>query len=283
MAEFLELWWVFPVSIIFSTLAIGSGVSGALFFSPFFMLVVGLSPVQAVGAGLLTEVFGMGNGLRSYVRARLVDYATAKWLLLGALPLVILGAHCCGYGAEPGTQDDLWGWPIDLGGVSHFGSFARRVRAGRSRNGYHRSEVRGPRNDDYPGARRYGLRVPDLLEVTGRVDGGGWRIADRDDQRRAPRNFDDATCRSLPRAASRGHSDQRVFTLAIVAAAGAAIHALHAQPLWHVVGWSIPGVLIGSTIGSRLGKYLPAATMEKALGVVFAGVGLLVLALEYLV
>ena len=70
MAVFLELWWVFPVSILFSTIAIGSGVSGALFFSPFFMLVVGLSPVQAVGAGLLTEVFGMGNGLRSYVRAR---------------------------------------------------------------------------------------------------------------------------------------------------------------------------------------------------------------------
>ena len=73
MAAFLEIWWVFPVSILFSTVAIGSGVSGALFFSPFFMLVVGLSPVQAVGAGLLTEVFGMGNGLRSYVRARLVD------------------------------------------------------------------------------------------------------------------------------------------------------------------------------------------------------------------
>jgi len=92
MDSFLQLWWVFPVSIIFSTIAIGSGVSGALFFSPFFMLVVGLSPVQAVGAGLLTEVFGMGNGLRSYVRARLVDYATAKWLLLGALPFVVVGA-----------------------------------------------------------------------------------------------------------------------------------------------------------------------------------------------
>ncbi len=92
LATFLPLWWIFPVSIVLSTVAIGSGVSGALFFSPFFMLVVGLSPVQAVGAGLLTEVFGMGNGLRSYVRARLVDYATAKWLLLGAGPLVILGA-----------------------------------------------------------------------------------------------------------------------------------------------------------------------------------------------
>ena len=84
METFLTSWWIFPAAVLFSTVAIGSGVSGALFFSPFFMLVVGLSPVQAVGAGLLTEVFGMGNGLRSYVRAKLVDYATARWLLLGA-------------------------------------------------------------------------------------------------------------------------------------------------------------------------------------------------------
>ncbi len=87
-----EFWWVLPASVVFSTVSIGSGVSGALFFSPFFMLVVGLAPAQAVGAGLLTEVFGMGNGLRSYVRAKLVDYATARWLLLGAIPSVIVGA-----------------------------------------------------------------------------------------------------------------------------------------------------------------------------------------------
>lgn len=58
-------WRVFPVSVLFATVAIGSGVSGALFFSPFFMYVVGLEPAQAIGAGLMTEVFGMGNGLRS--------------------------------------------------------------------------------------------------------------------------------------------------------------------------------------------------------------------------
>ena len=88
--SWLELWWIFPAAIAFSTIAIGSGISGALFFSA--MLVVGLSPVQAVGAGLLTEVFGMGNGLRAYVSAKLVDYATARWLLIGAVPGVILGA-----------------------------------------------------------------------------------------------------------------------------------------------------------------------------------------------
>ncbi len=85
-------------------------------------------------------------------------------------------------------------------------------------------------------------------------------------------------CRLPPRVAIA----TSVFVLAITAAVGAAIHALSAQPPWHVVGWSIPGVLIGSTIGSRVGKYLPARLMEKGLGVVFALVGGLVLALEFL-
>ena len=86
-------------------------------------------------------------------------------------------------------------------------------------------------------------------------------------------------CRVPPRVAIA----TSVFTLALVAAVGAGIHALSAQPAWQVVGWSIPGVLIGSTIGSRVGKHLPARVMEKGLGVVFGGVGILVLVLEFTV
>ena len=72
-----------------------------------------------------------------------------------------------------------------------------------------------------------------------------------------------------------------MFTLAIVAAIGAAVHAMNAEPVWEVVAWSIPGVLVGSTFGSRLGKFLPGKLMEKALGIIFALVGALVLVLEF--
>lgn len=85
-------------------------------------------------------------------------------------------------------------------------------------------------------------------------------------------------CRVPPRVAIA----TSVFTLAIAAAAGASVHALSATPAWSVVAWSIPGVLVGSTAGSRLGRYLPAGLMEKALGGVFAAVGALVVALQLL-
>lgn len=117
----------------------------------------------------------MGNGLRLYVRQGVVDYATARWLLLGAVPSVVAGA-----------------------------SVAQLV-----------------------------LR-----------------------------------CRVPPRVAVA----TSVFTLAI--------HALSAEPAWPVVAWSVPGVLLGSTLGSRVGRYVPSPVMEKVLGGVFGAVGLLVLGLE---
>ena len=72
-------------------------VSGALFFRPFSVLIVDLSPSQAIGAGLLTAVFGMGNGLLNYVRQRVVDYQPVKWLLLGVIPAVVSGAFAAHY------------------------------------------------------------------------------------------------------------------------------------------------------------------------------------------
>ena len=58
LSQALEVWWVLPVSVCIATIALALGISGALFFSPFFLLVVGLEPSQAIGAGLMTELFG---------------------------------------------------------------------------------------------------------------------------------------------------------------------------------------------------------------------------------
>ena len=60
LAEVLSLWWVYPAALCIATLAISTGISGALFFVPFFLLVVGVSPAEAIGGGLMTMIFGTG-------------------------------------------------------------------------------------------------------------------------------------------------------------------------------------------------------------------------------
>lgn len=279
--EITSLWWVLPASVAFSTVAVGSGVSGALFFSPFFMLVVGLSPAQAIGAGLVTEVFGMGNGLRAYVRQRVVDYSTARWLLVGAVPAAALGALGAHRVPEGVLRIAFGVGVLVLAGFLIFvrspeecspGEGAVELIDRKSRGkGTTVVEARDGSVYTYPTC----WRVPGVAlaavggAFTGLVSAGLPEISTAQLVIR---------CRIPPRVAV-GTS---VFVLAITALAAAAIHAAAAAPAWNVVGWSVPGVLVGSVLGSRAGRWIPAEAMEKLLGAVFGAVGILVLALQLL-
>lgn len=279
--QFLAHWWIFPVSIVFAAIALASGVSGALFFSPFFMLVVGLSPSQAIGAGLLTEVFGMGNGLRSYVNQRVVDFATAKWLLIGAIPAVTGGALLA-HSIEPTILKAAFGAGlIILGGFLVYydapeeqtpgageGSFLRRKNTGRGETVIETASGETFRYDTCWRPPGVGLATIGAF-ITGLISAG---LPELTTTQLIVR------CRLPPRVAIA----TSVFVLAIAATAGAIVHALTATPVWYVVAWSIPGVLIGGTIGTRFGKHVPSDLMETGLGGVFVLVGILVLGLELL-
>ncbi|MGQ4554496.1 TSUP family transporter [Halobellus sp. GM3] len=280
-ARFLAHWWVFPASILFSTIALASGVSGALFFSPFFMLVVGLSPSQAIGAGLLTEVFGMGNGLVNYVRQRVVDYATAKWLLLGAVPAVIVGAFAAHYVPTTLLTLAFGVGLLVLGGFLVYydppeecvpgeceGEFLTRKNAGRGETVIETTDGETFRYNNCWRLPGVGLATAGGF-ITGLISAGLPEVTTTQLIVR---------CRLPPRVAIA----TSVFVLAIAAFAGAVVHALAATPVWYIIAWSVPGVLIGGTIGTRVGKYVPSEIMEPALGVVFAIVGVVVLASELL-
>lgn len=87
-----ELWYLFPVSILIATIAMSSGIGGAVFFSPLFMLGLQLDPRIAIGAALATELFGFTSGLVAYVKAKLIDFDLAKNLLVFSVPAAILGS-----------------------------------------------------------------------------------------------------------------------------------------------------------------------------------------------
>jgi uncharacterized membrane protein YfcA len=86
-----ELWYLFPVSILIATVAMSSGIGGAVFFSPLFMLALKLDPMVAVGTALITELFGFSSGLIAYVKAKLIDFKLGLNLLLFSVPFAILG------------------------------------------------------------------------------------------------------------------------------------------------------------------------------------------------
>jgi uncharacterized membrane protein YfcA len=278
----VEHWWVFPTSIVFAGVALASGVSGALFFSPFFMLVVGLTPSQAIGAGLLTEVFGMGNGLRSYVKQRVVDFQTAKLLLLVAVPAVVVGALAAHVVPTTILKAIFGVGLLLLGGFLVYYDSPEQCEPGECEGEFLREKNTGRGTTTIEAAdgetftydtcwRPPGMALSTVgAFVTGLISAGLPEIVTTQLIVR---------CRIPPRVAVA----TSVFVLAIAATAGAIVHALTATPVWYVVAWSIPGVVVGGTIGTRAGKYVPSELMETGLGVVFGVVGLIVLATEFLV
>jgi hypothetical protein len=80
-----------PLSIVIATIATASGVGGATFFAPLFVLALGIPPEVAIGTALITEVFGFASGLYAYARKRLIDYRLGTALLVTTIPLALLG------------------------------------------------------------------------------------------------------------------------------------------------------------------------------------------------
>ena len=86
-----EYWYLLPLSILIATIAMSSGIGGAVFFSPLFMLALKLDPKIAIGSALSTELFGFTSGLIAYYKAKLIDFKLARNLLLFSIPAAIIG------------------------------------------------------------------------------------------------------------------------------------------------------------------------------------------------
>lgn len=92
MSSLFTFWWLFPAAILIATVAMTFGIGGAIFFSPFFVIVLGLPPKVAIALGILVDVFAFASGLAGYVRSRLVNYHVATRLLPFVAAFAIVGA-----------------------------------------------------------------------------------------------------------------------------------------------------------------------------------------------
>ena len=92
MSLTFDYWYLFPISILIATIAMASGIGGAVFFSPLFMLVLKLDPAVAIGTALMTELFGFSSGVYAYWRRRLIDFKLGRRLLVFSIPAAVVGS-----------------------------------------------------------------------------------------------------------------------------------------------------------------------------------------------
>jgi len=278
----LQYWYMFPIAILIATIAMASGVGGATFFSPLFILALGLPPEVAIGTGLITEVFGFASGLFAYIRKRLIDFRLGLTLLMVTIPLALLGTWVAGL-----VHADILKVILGVGLFAVALSFLRAPE--------HKDVVRINHAID----EEYGGEKAETCLVTAEGEQVCYTVCNKTEGRliagvgglfvgmistglgelngyfllqrcRVPSNVSVATS---------------VFVVALTALAASAGHFARftqtggevLNTVLSIVIFTVPGVIIGGQLGSRVASRVPQHTLERGLGLLFILVGALTL------
>lgn len=276
----LAYWYMLPVSVVVATVAMASGVEGATFFAPIFLLALGLPPEVAIGTGLITEVFGFASGVTAYVRRRLIDYRLARALLLVTVPAAVAGSWVAGL-ARPEILETVLGVGLVAVALSFLRSpakeevdaldaaIAREHDGGRGESVVVTAageEIRFTVCNRVEGGAIAGVGALFMGMIsTGLGELNGYFLLQR--------------CRVPSRVAVA----TGVLVVAVSALSAATTH------LWRFVQtggdtlttvlslcvFTVPGVIVGGQIGPAVATRLSQHTLERSLGVLFLLVGLL--------
>ena len=278
----LEFWYMLPVSVGVATVAMASGVEGATFFAPIFLLALGLPPEVAIGTGLITEVFGFASGVSAYVKRKLIDYSLARSLLLMTVPAAVGGSLASNL-IRPEILETILGMGLfavalsflrspdadevhrlDRDVADEFGGPAAEACIFTAEG----EEIRYTVCNKLEGGAIAGVGAVFMGMVsTGLGELNGYFLLRR--------------CRVPSRVAVA----TGVLVVAITALSAATVH------LWRFVQtggdtlgtvlslciFTVPGVIIGGQIGPAVATRISQHTLEKALGVLFILVAVLLL------
>lgn len=267
-----EYWYMLPIATVISTIAMASGVEGGTFFAPIFMLALGLPPEVAIGAALITEVFGFSSGLVAYARKKLIDYRLGLTLLTATVPAALVGTWAAGW-----IDPNLLKIVFSLGLIAIAFSFLRPheettpvmavagintstqepetciiTAAGKE----HRYTINNPTQGQMV-AGLGGVLIGLLSTGLGEVN--GFYLLKR--------------CRMPSQVAIATN----VFIVAITALVASCGHFVNfvqeggetLETVLNLVSFTVPGVIIGAQLGSFVASHIPQQTLERSLAVLF--------------
>jgi uncharacterized membrane protein YfcA len=274
-----QYWYLLPVSILVATTAMASGVGGATFFSPIFILALRLPPDIAIGTALITEVFGFASGVYAYGHKKLIDYRLGIMLLTATVPLALLGTWLSGR-----VPSDILKIILGMGLMAiamnflrtpdrkeiesldrKIGDEHREAHAGTTLLTAQGEEIKYTVCNRIEGSILAGIGGLFVgLISTGLGEMNGYFLLQR--------------CR-VPSKVAVATS---VFVVAITALSASGGHLVRFMSLGSdtlstvlsIVIFTVPGVVIGAQLGSYVGERLPQRTMERTIGILFILVAL---------
>ncbi|QDZ39853.1 sulfite exporter TauE/SafE family protein [Euhalothece natronophila Z-M001] len=277
----LEFWYMFPIGIAIATIAMASGVEGATFFTPLFLLGLKLPTAVAIGTGLITEVFGFSSGLYAYIKKGLIDYQLGRMLLLFSIPSALIGTWVAGF-----IPSDILKTILSIGLLVIATSFLRSPEE-------KTVELLDQQNTDFE------KKEPETCLTTNTGETFCYTISDRAEGRllisigglfigmistglgQLNGFFLIQRCH-IPSKVAVATSVFIVAITALIASVGHVFQFIQAggetlNTVSNLVIFTVPGVLIGAQLGSSIANRLSQKLLEKSMGVLFIFVGCLIL------
>ncbi len=278
----LEFWFMLPAAMLIATVAMASGIGGATFFAPLLMIGLRLPPEVAIGTGLITEVFGFASGLYTYTHKRLIDYRLGLSLLVVTIPTALLGTWLAGY-VSPDILKTILG----------VGLFAVAL-----------SFLRAPDHTDVARLdaatlEEYGGEPAETHIYTADGEDIHYKVCNRTEGRLIAGigglfvglistglgELDEYFLVQRCRVPSKVSVATSVFVVAFTALSASAGHLVRfvqageetLTTVASIVVFTVPGVILGGQLGSRVSDRMPQRALERGLGILFVLVALLTL------
>lgn len=272
-----EFWYLFPIAIVIATIAMSSGIGGAVFFSPLFMLVLKLEPKIAVGVALIKEFFGFSSGLLAYYKAKLIVFKLAKNLLVFSVPAAVIGAYYAD-AVPPIILKAIFAVGLVFIGFQLFNSWRKEKRDKKEQE--HQKEFENNYESILTDAKETVYKYTVCNRNMGRSFAaiGGIFVGMISVGLAELQEYHLVARCKVPTPVAVATSIFVVVITVLVASIGHVYEFVKAgdevlNQVLSVVLFTAPGVVIGGQIGSKLQKILPEEKMKISIAVLFIVLG----------
>ncbi|MGF1734884.1 sulfite exporter TauE/SafE family protein [Photobacterium satsumensis] len=272
-----EFWYLLPIATVISTIAMSSGIGGAVFFSPLFMLALNLDPKIAIGAALATELAGFSSGLLAYYKAKLIDFKLAKNLLMFSIPAAIVGSQYASL-IPPMVLKAIFAVGLLFIGTQLFSAWRKEEREKNEKitkdefSQTYESELIDSEGKVY----RYTVCNPAIGKTFSAIGGAfvgmiSVGLAELQEYHLVAR------CR-VPTPVAVATSIFVVVLTVLTASVGHFIEFAHhggdsLNQVVNIILFTVPGVIVGGQIGPKLQKLIPEDVMKVSISIAFLIIG----------
>lgn len=272
--NWIGYWFMFPVSVGIAMLATATGTSGATYFSPVFILLLGLDPRVAIGTAIITQVFGIGSGVTAYVRRKLIDYRLATQLLIVAVPLAALGAYFAGQVSSVILKS--------IFGVGLLAIGAMFLRKPTPIQVAIHADTRAQRKLVASDGQEFRYTAPNQAEAMALSSASGLCMGLIGSGQGELYAYFLLRRSRIPSQVAAATSAFVVALTALTASLGYAVHFVRSggdvlTQVQSLVVYTVPGVIIGGQLGPLLAARLDTHKVERLLAIIFIAVGIITL------